>query len=272
MEDLLKFGLVNRAFTAEQVMDLLYGELKYSSHTAVKTNQRETFCEWLVHPRSYNDWRIIPVEQRKEIIALIMETIKNDYNDFDCFHIRILCLLHFLLDDEENEVECFADYPRGASTSTKRKYYAFLSPTQERIAPFEMFLWFQAGLKKTQEERRLFRMLRKKFLGCDNVRSRKLLKELAEKKIAEFEAKYKSATRNVRYNESLIKKRYCEEREAIKKGHFTKAKRELLLKQLQRKDSSARIRFWYWQGEQMQCVLVINFLNGYLDSLKLSGQ
>ena len=124
--NLIQFGLEHKVFTCESVMCLLYGRVGYSYHEVTATKQSEEFCKWDVFPRIANSWNIIPIELRKEVIAQIVQTIKKDYSDYDCFHIRILCLLHDLLDDEENKIECNYNYPWGCSTTTERKYSAFL--------------------------------------------------------------------------------------------------------------------------------------------------
>ena len=271
MDDILKFGLANDVFAPEDVMDLLYGSLRYDVHKDVKTNQEEEFCEWYgANRRSFENWGRIPLEQRREIVTLILEKGKNSYyRGYHYFHDRILCLLHYLLNDDENKVECIAQYPWGQNTEYKHKFYVLLSVEQESIASFEMFLWYKAGLKKTPEERKLLRQVWKKFLGCDNIKSSKQLKELAEKEIIALEAKHRNLTRKVKYNDALID-RYFEEKKAIKKRRFSKAKREKLLQQLKAKDSAAHHRFWRGRNQLACCRIALNFLNGYLDFLKIS--
>ena len=271
-QDLIMFGIANHVFAPDQIVNLLYGSLRYSRHKAVKTEQEEGFCEWNAYPRSLENWNFIPIEKRREILTLLMKTIKDDcFSRFDCFHTRILCLLHYLLDDEDNVVECTVNRPWGQDTVNERKYSAFFSMNQERVATSEMFLWYKIGLRKTEEERRLLKLVWKKFLGCDDIRSPKRLKYLVEREIDDLKVGYKIATHQVKYNDALIK-RYNTERKAIKKRHFAKAKKETLLHQLEVKDSNAHRRFWQGQGRQSRCMLALNFLNGYLDFCKATSK
>lgn len=272
-KNVLKLGLENDVFSPEDVSNLLYGRLKYIQKTAVATRENVTCINWSAYPQGIYSWDVIPVEERKEIVALIIEKCKKYTFYSNNLHIRILCLLHHVLRDKENGVECFFNFPgKPQSTITEYKYTAFLSNEQERLAPFEMFLWFYVGLRKNQEERRLLRLVWKKLLACDDVKSQKQRISLAEKKIEELEAEYQKVERQVKYNDGLIKKRYKDERKAIKKKHFSKAKRELLLQQVQEKDNAAHHRFWRAQGQGARCRLAINFLSGYLDFIKWSKQ
>lgn len=269
MDNLLEFGLVNNIFTTENVMSLIYGRMRYSYHTVAETQKKECFSEWYDYPSCINSWGLIPLEQRQELVTLIVKTIKESYTDYDCFHLRILSLLHYLLDDEENQVECIVDFPWGKNTTIERKYYAFFTAEQERLAVFEMFLWYQAGVNKTKEERRLLKQVWQKHLGCDNIRSQKRLVELAKQRVNELEREYQNATRKVKYNDALIRKRYHEERQNIKKKHLSKAKKEALLQEVEAKDNNAHLRFWHGQGQQMKCMQSLNFLNGFLDFAKM---
>ena len=265
-------GIVNHAFTPEQIVDLLYGPLKYHRSIAARTEQEVHFCEWNAYPKSMENWGFLPVEERREFLALLMKTIEDSCNSrFDCFHTRILCLLHYLLDDEENVIECIANYPWGQNTVNERKYSAFFSINQERVATLEMFLWFNAGLKRTEEEHRLLKLVWKKLFSYNNIKSQKKLKNLVEQKISSLEIDYKIATRQVKYNDTLIK-RYNNEKMAIKKRHLSQTQRETLLHQIEIKDNNAHCRFRHGQERQCQNMLALNFLNGYLDFIKIINQ
>lgn len=273
MEDLLTYGLKNDIFEPKHIMDLLYGELIYFSRKTVPFNEEETFYKWETWPLTVKDWRIIPFRQRMEVIALTIKSAqKSPYIDsnLNCFHDRMLCLMHELLNDDENKTECYDD--KGISTRIYYKYTACIHPKMQQALVTEMFLWWHLGIRKSDEERRLLKQCWVKFLGFERKKSLKHTLSAVALKVEELETELKKAQRIECANNALIYKRYVRERKEIKKRHLSKAKKEFLLAQVKEKDDKAYHRFWQAHSKKDRCQIALDFLKGFQDYVSARPQ
>lgn len=275
MEDLLKYGLANGVFGPKSVMNLIYGEVEYLSRRNALSLELQTFCKWDAYPRSEKYWQDISLERRMEIIELVIERCpKGYYSDLSCFHDRILCLMHDLLNDKANRVRCICRRSDGKNMDLVDylRYDAFVDPRTRRALVTEMFLWWHMGIRKSDEERQILKKCWIEFLGFERKPSLKATVALVEQRIEELESELRKAERIINANDALIRKRYVRERKEIKKRYRAGQKRELLLSVLEKKDNSAHNRFWNGQGKQERCQTMLDFLNGFLDYISAISQ
>lgn len=275
MEDLLKFCLTNGIFKPEYVMNLFYGSLCYRSRKTVATQDYEIFCSWDINCISEKDWSYIPLEKRMEIITLtIKRSVERYVRNANCFHDRILCLMHELLNDDENRVEClsYPMYGGKLGTAKYRRYSTFIYPEMRQSAVTEMFLWWHMGVRKSNEERRLLKECWIKFLGFNRPLSQKTTSVVVAQTIEELESELTETRRIINVNEALIRKRYVREKKEIRKRHLTKPKKEFLLAQMEAKDNAARNRLIKAQNTQAKCLTALAFLKGYSDFISASAK
>lgn len=273
MEDLLKYGLNNDIFEPKRVISLFYGNLRYFHKETVASQKTQHFYEWDAYPLSIKDWHDIPHAQRLEIVALtIKKASSTTCNDLSYFHDRMLCLMHELLDDAENKIECYERYDGSIDTRTYPKYSAFIDPKICQALITEMFLWWYMGVRKTDEERRLLKQCWIKFLGFERKNSLKNTLFWVTQKIKELDLELSKANRIRRANDALIKKRYIRERKEIKKRHLSRQKKEFLLTQIEQKDDVAHHRFWQAQSNQNRCNTALCFLRGFLDYVSITAE
>lgn len=244
MEDLLKFGLKNGIFKPEYVMNLFYGNLSYHSRKIVATNDFGTFCKWDAYCNAQKNWRDIPLKQRMEIIALtIKQCAGMPDSNTRCFHDRMLCLMHELLNDNENRVECVPDSTSIEDPKATKygRYDVFIYPEMRQSAVTEMFLWWHMGVRKSDEERRLLKKCWVEFLGFDRPLSQKNTIGVVEQTIEEFESELTEVSRIMNVNNAPIRKRnVCEK------------------KKIQRRLQES-------QRTQAKCLTALAFLKGYQD-------
>ncbi|MBR3677117.1 MAG: hypothetical protein IKN71_08305 [Alphaproteobacteria bacterium] len=275
MEDLLKYGLVNGIFEPKSVMNLIYGNMGYFSEKNVISQKMETFSKWDAYPHSEKYWLDIPLERRMEIIALVIEQCpKGYYSDLSCFHDRMLCLMHELLNDEENRVKCIYHLYDGMGTDITdyRRYDAFVDQRTRRALVTEIFLWWHMGIRKSDEERRILKKCWIKFLGFERKNSLKSTIALVEQKIEKLETELKAIKKIVDANDVLIRKRYVREKKEIKKLYRAGQKREFLLSLLKEKTDAAYYRFWKGRAKQEEFQLTLDFLGGFLDYVSALSQ
>ena len=273
MEDLLKYGLTNDIFEPKRVISLFYGNLRYFHKETVASQKTQHFYEWDAYPLSIKNWHDIPQSQRLEIVALTIKSSKNSfgYENLDYFHDRMLCLMHELLDDAENKIECYERYDGSIDTRTYPKYSAFIDPKICQALITEMFLWWYMGVRKTDEERRLLKQCWIKFLGFERKNSLKNTLSSVTQRIKELEFELNKATRIWCVNRALFNKRYVRERKEIKKRHLSQQKKEFLLAQIDKKDNAARHRFWQAQNKQSKCQTALDFLRGFQDYVSIAA-
>lgn len=276
MEDLMKYGITEKIFSLERVMNFLYGRLECRRRRLVSTNCCETFYEWHDHMYGIDvyikyDWCNIPLEQRMEVISLLIKhCMKGDYfNDSKCFHLRIMCLLYRLLNDK-NRLECI-DKADGY-TMRYRRYDAIIDEKLQQNYVSEMFLWWYLGVRKSTEERQLLKKCWIKFLGCELPLSQKRAVEVVKQKISELETQLKMAERTIRLNNKLIDKKYADERKLLKKRHFSKLKKEFLLAQLEEKKDAAQLRLMKANSKKDEFQTALDFLRGFLDYVSATAK
>ena len=273
MEDILKFGTSAGIFTPDNVMSLLYGSLQYSYHTVAKTQKSECFFEWNAVEGHGQYWNVIPLDCRKELISLVIKSIKRKncyYADFNCFHTRMECLLHDMLNDDENKVYCItSDYHMISYHRYSARIYLTL---QQQAAVAEMFLWWRLGVKKSNEEKRLLKMCWERFLGAIPSRLQKQAIRQINAKIERLEAESKRALQCIQVNKTLIDRNYPQERRDIKKHHYSVRKKDFLLQQVEEKDNAAHNRLWRAESVKDRCQTALDFLKGYLDYVSMTSK